>query len=149
MSSELRGGWRGEWRDGWYVVPHHTLFRDLDPYSHVNNSVFLTYFEIARTLLWFDISGKRGARDIDFIVARAEVDFKLQIGFEPIDICTRVGEIRNSSFEFVYEIRKNGGKEIAATGRVVVVLFDWAQQSKRTVDDELRRKLIACSAERS
>ena len=149
MSVEFRGEWRGEWRDGWYVVPHHTLFRDLDPYSHVNNAVFLTYFEIARTLLWFDISGKRGARDIDFIVARAEVDFKLQIGFEPIDIRTRVGEIRNSSFEFVYEIRKNDGKEIAATGRVVVVLFDWAQQSKRTVDDELRRKLIACSAERS
>jgi len=149
VSVEFRGEWRGEWRDGWYVVPHHTLFRDLDPYSHVNNAVFLTYFEIARTLLWFDISGKRGARDIDFIVARAEVDFKLQIGFEPIDIRTRVGEIRNSSFEFVYEIRKNDGKEIAATGRVVVVLFDWAQQSKRTVDDELRRKLIACSAERS
>ena len=145
MSSEFRG----EWRDGWYVVPHHVLFRDLDPYSHVNNAVFLTYFEWARTLLWFDLTGRRGARDIDFIVARAEVDFKLQVGFEPIDICTRVGEIRNSSFDFVYELRKGNGTEIAATGRVVVVLFDWAQQSKTAISDDLRRKLIACSAERS
>lgn len=140
---------RGEWRDGWYVVPHHVLFRDLDPFGHVNNAVFLTYFEWARTLLWFDITGKRGARDIGFIVARAECDFLRQLDFEPIDICTRVGEIRNTSFDFVYEIRKNDGAELAAKGRVVVVLFDWARQSKIAVDQELRRKLIACSAERS
>ena len=145
MSSDFRG----EWRDGWYVVSHHTLFRDLDPFSHVNNAVYLTYFEIARTLLWFDITGTRGAREIGFIVARAEVDFRQQLGFEPIDIATRVGAIGNTSFDFVYEIRKNGGKELAATGRVVVVLFDWARASKIAIDAELRRKLIACSAERS
>lgn len=145
MSSEFRG----EWRDGWYVVPHHVLFRDLDPFGHVNNAVFLTYFEWARTLLWFDLTGKRGAREIGFIVARAECDFKRQLDFEPIDICVRVGAIRNTSFDFVYEIRKNAGAEIAATGRVVVVLYDWAQQSKRTVDDELRRKLEACRPEES
>ena len=145
MSSEFRG----EWRDGWYVVPHHVLFRDLDPFGHVNNAVFLTYFEWARTLLWFDLTGKRGAREIGFIVARAECDFKRQLDFEPIDICVRVGAIRNTSFDFVYEIRKNAGAEIAATGRVVVVLYDWAQQSKRTVDNELRRKLEACRPEES
>ena len=145
MSSEFRGAWR----DGWYVVPHHVLFRDLDPYGHVNNAVFLTYFEWARTLLWFDITGKRGARDIGFIVARAECDFRMPLYFEPIDICTRVGEIRNSSFDFVYEIRRNDGKELAATGRVVVVLFDWAQHSKMVIDDELRRKLEACRPEES
>jgi acyl-CoA thioester hydrolase len=145
VSSEFRG----EWRDGWYVVPHHVLFRDLDPFGHVNNAVFLTYFEWARTLLWFDLTGKRGAREIGFIVARAECDFKRQLDFEPIDICVRVGAIRNTSFDFVYEIRKNAGSEIAATGRVVVVLYDWAQQSKRTVDAALRRKLEACRPEES
>jgi len=145
VSSEFRG----EWRDGWYVVPHHVLFRDLDPFGHVNNAVFLTYFEWARTLLWFDLTGKRGARDIGFIVARAECDFRRQLDLEPIDICVRVGAIGNTSFDFVYEIRKNDGREVAATGRVVVVLYDWARQSKSVIDAELRRKLIACSPEES
>ena len=145
MSSEKRG----EWRDGWYVVPHQVLFRDLDPFGHVNNAVFLTYFEHARTLLWFDITGLSGARDIGFIVARAEVDFKKQIDFERIEIRVRVGEIRNSSFDWVYEIRKNNGTELAATGKVVVVLFDWARQSKLAIGDELRRKLSACSRQES
>ncbi|HUP62671.1 MAG TPA: thioesterase family protein [Thermoanaerobaculia bacterium] len=141
MSSEFRGAWR----DGWYVVPHHVLFRDLDPFGHVNNAVFFTYFEWARTLLWFDLTGQRGARDIGFIVARASCDFKKQLALEPIEICVRVGEIRNTSFAFVYEIGKVPRGEVAATGEVVVVLYDWARQSKMSVSDELRRKLTECS----
>jgi acyl-CoA thioester hydrolase len=136
---------RGEWRDGWFVVPHDVIFRDVDAFGHVNNAVFLTYFEIARTLLWFDVSGGRTAYDIGFIVVRAECDFRRQIAMEPIEICVRFGELRETSFDTHYEIRKNGGREIAATGRVVVVLFDWARRSKMPIGDELRRKIAECT----
>jgi acyl-CoA thioester hydrolase len=140
-----RNGRSAEWRDGWYVVPHEVIFRDIDAFGHVNNAVFLTYFEIARTLLWFEIEGGREATDVGFIVVRAECDFKLQLSLEPIEIRVCVGEIRTSSFDTLYEIRKNGGREVAATGRVVAVLFDWARQSKKVIDDDLRRRLEACS----
>jgi len=145
VSSDIRGEWRG----GWYVVPHQVLFRDLDPYSHVNNAVFLSYFEMGRALLWFDITGKRGARDLDFILARNEIDYKQQLALEPIEICTRIGAIRNTSFEWLHEVRRNGGTEVAASGRVVCVLYDWARASKKSIDDDLRRKLTACTAEKS
>jgi acyl-CoA thioester hydrolase len=133
---------RGSWRDGWYVLPHQVVFRDIDAYGHVNNATFLTYFEWVRTLLWFEIAGFGGANDIGFIVARAECDYRRPVHLEPIELCVRVGEIRNSSFETVYEIRKASG-EIAATGRVVVVLYDWENDTKRPIDAELRGKLKA------
>lgn len=133
------------WRDGWYVVPHDVIFRDIDAFGHVNNAVFLTYFEIARTLLWFEISGSRQIEDVGFIVVRAECDFKKQLSLERIEICVRIGEIRTSSFDTHYEIRKNGGHEVAAIGSVVAVLFDWTQQSKKSIDDQLRRRLEECS----
>jgi acyl-CoA thioester hydrolase len=132
---------RGAWRDGWFVVPHPVLFRDIDVFGHVNNAVFLTYFELGRTQLWFEINGQGGPRDINFIVARAEVDFRLQLGMEPIEILTRIGEMRHSSFDFLCEIRKSGGAEVAATGRVVVVLFDWTTRTKVPIGDALRRKI--------
>jgi acyl-CoA thioester hydrolase len=138
---------RGEWRDGWYVVPHHVLWRDLDPFGHVNNAVFFTYFEWARTLLWFDITGVRGAREIGFIVAHASCDFRSQLELEPIDICVRVGEMRNTSMDFVYEVRSE--KTVAATGKVTVVLFDWSSQSKQAIPDELRRKVATWSRDAS
>lgn len=126
------------WRDGWYVVPYLVQFRDLDPFGHVNNAVFFTYFEWARTLLWFEIRGGRRARDISFIVARAECDFRAQITMEPIEIRTRISDMRSSSFDFVYEIWKNESDQIAAHGKVVVVLFDWEKQAKVAISDDLR-----------
>ncbi len=119
------------------------MFRDVDTFGHVNNAVFFTYFEHARTLLWFELNGGSSARDVGFIVARAECDFRQQLGMEPIDICVRIGEMRSTSFDFVYEIRKSNSQQIAAVGKVVVVLFDWQKQSKVTISDELRRKVMS------
>lgn len=136
---------QGSWRDGWFVVPYDVIFRDVDFFGHVNNAVYFTYFELARTLLWFELQGGEGPGDIGFIVARAECDFKRQIGFEPIEIAVRIAGMRTSSLDFVYEIRKSHGDEIAATGKVVVVLFDWKARSKIPIGDDLRRKVKACS----
>ena len=132
---------RGTWRDGWYVVPHQVLFRDIDAFGHVNNAVFFTYFELGRTQVWFDLNGWGGPRDINFIVAHAECDFRMQLGMVPIEIRTRIGEIRNSSFDFHSEIRSNGGADLVATGKVVVVLFDWVRRTKVPIGEELRRKI--------
>ena len=132
---------KGEWRDGWYVVPYDIPFRDIDYFGHVNNAIYLSYFEWARTLLWFELMGGRDPRDIGFIVARAECDFRAQLGMEPIDIAVRIAAMRNTSLDFVYEIRKSRGGEIAATGRVVVVVYDWKSRSKTPIPEELRRKV--------
>jgi acyl-CoA thioester hydrolase len=132
---------RGSWRDGWFVVPYHVLFRDIDAFGHVNNAVFFTYFECGRTQLWFELAGYGGALDIGFIVARAECDFRQQLRLEEIEVWTRVGEMRTSSFDFISQVRRGGGQEVAAEGKVVVVLFDWERRCKVPISDELRRKV--------
>lgn len=128
-------------KDGWYVVPWQVIFRDLDAFGHVNNAVYLSYFEWARAKLWFELTGGANARDISFIVARAEIDFKAQIELEPIEIAVRVGEMRTTSFDTLYEIRNRNGKQVAATGKVVVVLFDWKRHAKTPITDGLREKV--------
>src|SRR3972149_5714183 len=50
-------------------------FRDLDPMGHVNNAVFLSYCELARTQFYLQHAFKRKLHDIDLILARAEIDF--------------------------------------------------------------------------
>jgi acyl-CoA thioester hydrolase len=114
------------------------IFRDLDAFGHVNNAVFLTYFEWARTVMWLELTGRRGVRGVTFIVARAECDFRLQLELEPIEVGVRIHDMRTTSFDFVSEIRRADG-QLAATGRVVVVLFDWEKQAKVQISDELRK----------
>lgn len=131
------------WSDGWYVVPWQVIFRDLDAFGHVNNATFFTYFEWGRARLWFALNELAGVpRDIGFIVARAECDFKQQLNIEPIEIRTRIAELRNTSIEFATEIRRDDGRQIAATGRVVVVLYDWERQQKVMIGDEFRQKVL-------
>ena len=136
----------GEWRDGWYVVPQQVIFRDLDSFGHVNNAVYFTYFEWARTLLWFELTGGSEPGDVGFIVARAECDFRAQLGMEPIEVAVRIGETRTTSLDFVYEIRKKRGQRIAAYGKVVVVLWDWEKQTKKPIPDELRERIRRVSS---
>jgi acyl-CoA thioester hydrolase len=136
----------GRWDDGWFVVPHQVIFRDLDAIGHVNHAVFITYFEWARTLFWFDLTGGSQPFDLGFIVARTECDFRQQLRMEPIDICVRVGEMRNTSIDFLHEIRKSGGREVAAVGKVVVVLYDWKTESKVAIGDDLRRRVKSLQA---
>jgi acyl-CoA thioester hydrolase len=129
------------WENGWWVVPWQVIFRDVDTFGHVNNAVYLSYFEWARALMWFDLTGAKGVpTDIGFIVARAEIDFMVQIAMEPIEIRVRIAEMRTTSLDTVYEIRRGNG-ELAATGKVVVVLFDWHEQQKVPISDELRQKV--------
>jgi acyl-CoA thioester hydrolase len=131
------------WKDGWFVVPHEVTFRDIDVFGHVNNAVYFTFFEWARTKYWLTMLGGSVAHDISFIVARAECDFRLQIEFaEPIEIAVRISDLRTTSLDFVYELRKGDGA-VAATGKVVVVLFDWTAQSKRPIDTVLREQVRA------
>ena len=69
------------------------------------------------------------------------------IEMAPIDICIRINEVRKTSFATGYEIRKQSSGKVAATGKVVVVLFDWNAQTKMAISDELRQKVRAFQQE--
>jgi acyl-CoA thioester hydrolase len=129
------------WEGGWYVVPWQVIFRDIDTFGHVNNSVYLTYFEHARTSMWLALTGGSDSKDVGFIVVRTECDFRHQLAMEPIEIRVRIGDMRTTSFDTLYEIRTAGDMQVAATGRVVSVLFDWKKNQKTTITDELRDKV--------
>lgn len=130
------------WKDGWFVLPHEVIWQDIDAMGHVNNAVYFQYFETARTKYWFVLNDGRAIRDLGFIVARAECDFHAELGLlDPIEIGVRVGEMRNSSLDFVYEVRHSVTGTVAATGKVVVVLFSWEDRRKIPIDDDLRRRI--------
>ena len=134
------------WSDGWYRVPHEVTWRDLDAMNHVNNAVYFTFFEWARTKYWFDLTGGSAPGDLGFIVARAECDFRRQLSLtEKIHVGVRIAAMRNSSLDFEYEIR-NGSGEIAATGKVVVVLYSWKMNQKIPIPEDLRRRVDAFQA---
>lgn len=113
-------------------------YRDLDTLGHVNNAVYLTYFEYARLKIfhnWFT-----GENEPDFVIARAEVDFIKPVFIGTVDVHTKVTHIGNTSFTLEYEI-VNGEGELCARGRTVQVLIEPKSGDKMRIEGEKKKYL--------
>ena len=58
------------------VVPIQPRFRDTDAMGHINNAVFVTYFEVARTAYWQAMTGMAHYERVPFILAHTTIDFR-------------------------------------------------------------------------
>ena len=73
-------------------------WRDMDDFGHVNNAVYLTYFESARMAWWMHLTHRTDLRRMDMILARAEVDFRSPAAYaEVLDVGVRCASIGRSS----------------------------------------------------
>ncbi|MCX6019538.1 MAG: thioesterase family protein [Chloroflexi bacterium] len=123
----------------------HPRFSDIDVYGHVNNAVYLTYFEEAR-VAFGNIAGLRRlySRTCSTIVAHAEVDYKAPafLGDElHIDVAT--GTVGRSSFEYQYEVRRPASGTRIAIGRTVQVCFNFELGAVVRVPEEWRSLLTS------
>ena len=124
----------------------HTLqvrFRDLDAYNHVNNAVYLTYFEEAR-IAFITAIGMRSlfSRERSTVIAHAEIDYRApaQLG-DQLDIEVCAGEIRNTSYELRYRITRRSDGALIATGKTVQVCFNFALNAPTRLPEEWRALL--------
>ncbi|HEX6738641.1 MAG TPA: thioesterase family protein, partial [Vicinamibacteria bacterium] len=133
-----------------FVHPVEVRFRDLDALGHVNNAVFLTYLESARLAYWLQVAGRRDLRDMDVILARAEVDYRSPAGYgERLDVGVRCASIRRSSLVLEQAIVESGGGRLVAEARKVLVYYDYAAARPLPIPEELRQKLMAQDPELS
>ena len=121
------------------AVPLEVRFRDMDSMGHVNNAVYLTYFENARIAYWRAVPGIRSRRNLDYILARAECDFRSPVTLDDELFChIRVGWFGRTSFAFEYLLREERTGRVAAEGRTVQVMFDYATRKADPLDPDVK-----------
>ena len=122
-----------------YDVELAVRYRDLDPMGHVNNAVYATYLEQARTSYIEDVIG-RPPESIGLVVANLEIDFNRSITFrKPLTVSLRTTDIGTSSISMDYEVHSNG--ERAATANSVIVALD-ESGNPQTVPDDVREAVV-------
>ncbi|MBI2388321.1 MAG: acyl-CoA thioesterase [Deltaproteobacteria bacterium] len=123
-------------------VPIEVRFRDTDAMGHVNNAVYFTYLEAARNAYWFHVVGGSSERDLGFILARAECDFRAAVKFgEALEVGVRVAEMGRSSFVMEYELVVPGSARVVATAKTVQVSYDYATARTRPLPDATREAI--------
>lgn len=114
-------------------------WKDIDQFGHVNNAVYLTYFETARYYYNRDVNQWDWNQD-QYIIASTKVDYLRPI-FYPGDIKVylRIGDIGDKSFVFHYAItfEKNGIEKLAATGQSTQVFYDVRNQKTIPIPERI------------
>ena len=125
-------------------VPIDIRFRDIDSFGHVNNAVYFTYCEIARTVYGAKLFGPRHLRTEAFIMAHAELDYRSQAGEgDEVVVGIRVLSIGQSSFEFEYRIVEQRSQRLIAEGRSVQVTFDYRTNQKVPLPESVKDRILS------
>ena len=100
-------------------------FRDCDAMGHANHAVYFTYFEQCRLTFWKEQTGAASPYG-RVILARAECDYRAPAHFgDELEVRLTVGDIGRSSFALGYEIVHVTGGQLVATGKTVMVSYDY------------------------
>lgn len=125
-----------------HLMPLQIRWGDMDALGHVNNAVYLTYFEQARVnyfavlKLWDGGMQRFGA-----IVARAAIDYKLPLFVEPnIYVATRCARLGNRSFDIEQHLfrHKDEGDTLVAQAMITVVSFDYEANTSISIPQHWR-----------
>ena len=111
-------------------------YGDLDPYGHVNNAVYLEFFEKIRMRYWRAIAELVGIDELEagdvpgarYVIAETTVRYKNPIFFEDnLHGAARMRTVGNRSYTMDFELRTGetfDGGTLAAEGSAAHVFFD-------------------------
>jgi acyl-CoA thioester hydrolase len=130
-----------------FVHHERVRFGDLDAMRHLNNVVFLRYFESARIAYLRELApghdpSSPESGTFGFIFAECHINYRSPVQFdELLAIGCSVGEVRRSAFRI--DFRMTVEERLAAEGYGWLVGFDYDAQESRPLPDTLRGSLEA------
>ena len=123
---------------------HHniqTRWKDMDSFGHINNAVYLTYIEDARTSFFkrWNLKGKSKS----VIVASIKVDYISQIKHpSELIIGSKILRIGNSSFDILSGIYTDKQSETVVISLVTCVCYDYEKAISVPVYDEIKNDYL-------
>lgn len=115
-------------------------FADIDSMGHVNNAVYLTYFEQARMNYFRELmADKWDWKGEGVMLGRNEVDYLKPIFLhDDINIEVWCDGVGNKSFVMNYRFVNAQSGEITTQGKSILVCFDHNQNSSIPVPEKWR-----------
>lgn len=132
--------------------PHSVTLRlavawgDMDALGHVNNTIYLRWFESARIAWWerIPIVERLHARGIGPILARTSIDYRRPVKYpDTVEITVTTLRVGGKSVNLGYRVTSSaGGGALVAEGETVVAMFDYVNNVTLPIDDELRALML-------
>jgi acyl-CoA thioester hydrolase len=121
---------------------------DMDAFGHVNNVVYIRWFESARIdlLASWPSDVTMDGKGIGPILASIKCDYKQQLHFpDTVHIGSKAGSMGRSSVVIEHMVFSEQQRKIAATGTSVMVVFDYAANRPVRIPADLRQQMAGNS----
>ena len=135
---------RGDFR---YEHPIEVRFVDTDAFGHVNNAVYLSYFEAARAGYYAAVAGApfgtgEHAAERTFVIAEARIAYRTPAFFgETLLVGCRFAWTGRTSFGLEYRVRADASAvaaaRLVADGATTQVMFDLGRNRIMRVPNDL------------
>jgi acyl-CoA thioester hydrolase len=126
------------------VIEMAVAWGDMDAFQHVNNVVYHRYLENARLeyfrrLGWGTVRPQSG---VGPILASIQVRFRKALTYpDTIAIGARVATLGEDRFTLDHLIVSQKLSAVATEGQATIVIYDYAQEKKAPIPDDLRRRI--------
>ena len=125
-----------------YTTEIDVRFRDIDAMGHVNNAVYATYIEQARTeyyrdVLTADLSGT------STVLASLSIDFRraVELTDRTVTVSIDVAELGRTSITMTHEVRTGG--QVVADAEATIVTLDPDSGEPTPIPDEQRSAMTS------
>ena len=114
---------------------------DMDAFQHVNNLVYLRWFETAR-IAYFTATGWEKAvavGGVGPILARTSCAFRVPLQFpDTVQVGARIEDLGDDRFTMIYRVVSLSKGVVAAEGDGRIVSFDYTRQAKAPIPPDIR-----------
>lgn len=120
-----------------HSIPLQIRFNDVDKFGHVNNAVYLNFYDTAKTNYISTVCPNVDWEKDAIIVVYIEITFKAQIySTDNIAVETAVTGIGNKSFDLSQRVIDTGTNEVKCTCRSTMVTYDLTARKTVPLKDE-------------
>jgi acyl-CoA thioester hydrolase len=129
---------------GAYSLAIQATLRDTDALGHVNNAVYVNWFEEVRTSYVCSRRGLKTMAEVDFILASTTIHFRSPVYMlETIDMRCAPTRVGRSSWDLAYEGRARDGGRLVVEGVSTQVQYDYAARAATPIPATWRELLTS------
>ncbi|MGQ1787886.1 MULTISPECIES: acyl-CoA thioesterase [unclassified Saccharicrinis] len=126
-----------------FTQPVNIRFFDIDMNHHVNNSVYFTYMENARTELLMNEFLRCREQGLTFVISETSCKYKNPIRLGDCVLCEMVFTmVRAVQFNVSYTFKNKHSNEVYAVGDTLVVMINEAKNRPVPVPQEFIAKYV-------
>ncbi|MCL4708785.1 acyl-CoA thioesterase [bacterium] len=133
------------------IIEIPVAWGEMDAFQHVNNIVYFRYFESGR-MAYFDrikFSDMKSNNGVGPILAHTQCRYRKALTYpDNVAVGTRVSEIKEDRFTMEICLVSRKLQKVSAEGTAELVAFDYRENRKTLLPEEIRKNIEALEGRR-